>query len=150
MHYDVDKSSDYNPKSVQLYVSIHEYFEAGYSYRAISKLLHCSRNTVTKYLEGNYDSLCRRNFRSGMDQFYNYIIKELSAGVCKKDINRSLIVKGYTGKQTAAYDYMNKIIKRFHMDIAVYRSSSSEAIQKRNTFKNMIIYQDSGYFVSSG
>ena len=53
MHYDVDKSSDYNPKSVQLYVSIHEYFEAGYSYRAISKLLHCSRNDV-KLLQAIY------------------------------------------------------------------------------------------------
>ena len=146
MHYDVDKSSDYNPKSAQLYVSIHEYFEAGYSYRAISKLLHCSRNTVTKYLEGNYDSLCRRNFRSGMDQFYNYIIKELSAGVCRKDIYRSLIVKGYTGKQTATYDYMNKIIKRFHMDIAVYRSSSSEAIQKKKNLQKYDHISRSGVF----
>ena len=131
MHCDVDKLLDYNPKSVQLYAAIHEYFKAGYSYRAISKLLHCSRNTVAKYLEGDYDSLCRRNFRSGMDQFYDYIIKELSAGVCRKDIYRSLISKGYTGKQTAAYDYMNKIIKRFHMDVAMYKSSSSEAIQKK-------------------
>ena len=37
MHYDVDKPLDYNEKSVQLYHAIHEYSEAGYSKRAISK-----------------------------------------------------------------------------------------------------------------
>lgn len=57
MHCDVDKPLDYNEKSVQLYHAIHEYSEARYSKRAISKMLHCSRNTVTKYLEGDYDSL---------------------------------------------------------------------------------------------
>ena len=57
MHCNVDNFWDYNEKSVQLYNAIHEYSEAGYSKRAISKMLHCSRNTVTKYLEGDYDSL---------------------------------------------------------------------------------------------
>ena len=76
MHCDVDKPLDYNKKSVQLYHAIHEYSEAGYSKLSISKMLHCSRNTVTKYLEGDYDSLCRKDFYSGMDQFYDYIIKE--------------------------------------------------------------------------
>ena len=131
MHCDVDKPLDYNEKSVQLYHAIHEYSEAGYSKRAISKMLHCSRNTVTKYLEGDYDSLCRKNFYSGMDQFYDYVIKELSSGVSRKDVFRSLIQKGYKGGQTAAYDYMNKIIERFQIDIAVYRSSSSDAVQKK-------------------
>lgn len=69
MHYDVDNSLDYNPQNVQLYAAIHEYFEARYSYHTISKILHCSRNTVAKYLEGAYDSLCRRNFRSEMINF---------------------------------------------------------------------------------
>lgn len=33
------------------------------------------RNTVTKYLEENYDSLCLRKIYSKMKQFYNYINK---------------------------------------------------------------------------
>lgn len=66
-----------------------------------------------------------------MDQFYDYIIKELSSGVSRKDVLRRLIPKGYKGGHTAAYDYMNKIIERFHIDIAVYKSSSSDAIQKK-------------------
>ncbi len=42
-----------------------------------------------------------------------------------------MLTKGYQGGQTAAYDYMNKIIERFHIDIAVYRSISAESVQKK-------------------
>lgn len=128
---DVDNITEYNEKSVQLYNSIHEYATAGYSKRAIAQIIHCGRNTVTKYLNGDYESLCRKDFRSGMDQFYDYIIKQLSAGISRKDIYRSLLTMGYKGGQTAAYDYMNKIIKRFRIDIAVYKSSTAESIQKK-------------------
>ena len=100
----VDNFTEYNETSVQLYHAIHEYAAAGYSNRAIAKKLHCSRNTVCKYLNGDYESLCRRNYRSGMDQFYDYIIKELSAGISRKDVYYRLIRKGYKGKLTAAYN----------------------------------------------
>ena len=90
----VDNFTEYNETSVQLYHAIHEYAAAGYSNRAIAKKLHCSRNTVCKYLNGDYESLCRRNYRSGMDQFYDYIIKELSAGISRKDVYYRLIQKG--------------------------------------------------------
>ena len=101
------------------------------SKRAIAKELHCSRNTVTRYLHGDYESLCRRNYRSGMDQFYDYIIKALSAGISRKDVYRRLIQKGYKGKLTAAYDYMNKIIKIHQIDIAVYRSYSGSVVKTK-------------------
>ena len=117
----VDNSIEYNPKSVQLYSSIREYAAAGYSKREIAKILHCGRNTVTKYLNGDYESLCKRDYRSGMDQFYDDIVKELNTGVSRKDVYCHLLKKGYTGKHSAAYDYMNKIIKREHIDIAVYK-----------------------------
>lgn len=146
MDCDVDNLSEYNEKSVQLYNAIHEYSEAGYSKRETAKILHCSRNTITKYLTGDYDSLCRKNFYSGMDQFYDYIIKELSAGVSRKDVYRSIIQKGYKGGQTAAYDYMNKIIERFHIDIAVYRSSSADAIQKKKKLQKYDHISRNGVF----
>ena len=63
----VDNLIEYNPKSVQLYNSIREYAAAGYSKREIAKILHCGRNTVIKYLNGDYESLCNRDFRSGME-----------------------------------------------------------------------------------
>jgi predicted transcriptional regulator len=143
---DVDNFTDYNEKSVQLYNAIHEYTDAGYSKREIANMLHCSRNTVRKYLIGDYESLCRRNFYSGADQFYDYIIKMLSSGMSRKDVYRNIIKKGYKGKQTAAYDYMNKIIERFHINIAVYKSSSAEAIQKKMKLQKYDHLSRSGIF----
>lgn len=55
------------------------------------------QDTVTKCLNGSYKLLCRKNFCSGMDQFYNYIIKELSAGRSRKGVYRSLFTKSYQG-----------------------------------------------------
>ena len=77
----VDNLSEYNQKRVQLYTTIKEYNSAGYSKRQISKVLHCGRNTVTKYLSGEYEALCKKDFRSGMDQFYDYIIRALTSGI---------------------------------------------------------------------
>lgn len=142
----MDNITEYNEKSVQLYNSIHEYATAGYSKRAIAQIIHCGRNTVTKYLNGDYESLCRKDFRSGMDQFYDYIIKQLSAGISRKDIYRSLLTMGYKGGQTAAYDYMNKIIKRFRIDIAVYKSSTAESIQKKKELLKYDHLSRSGIF----
>ena len=142
----VDNSIEYNPKSVQLYNSIREYAAAGYSKREIAKLLHCGRNTVTKYLNGDYESLCKRDYRSGMEQFYDDIVKELNAGVSRKDVYYHLLKKGYTGKHSAAYDYMNKIIKREHIDIAVYKSSSAEAIRKRKKLQQYDHISRTGIF----
>lgn len=139
-----------NEKSVQLYNAIHEYDDAGYSKRAIAKMVHCGRNTVTRYLNGDHGSLCRKDFRSGMDQFYDHIISELSAGTCRKDVYRDLLAKGYQGGHTAAYDYMNKMIERFHIDIAVYKSASAESVQKKRNSRGTIIRQGTECFVSCG
>ena len=142
----VDNFAEYNEKSVQLYDAVHEYAAAGYSNRAIAKELHCSRNTVRKYLYGDYESLCRRNYRSGLDQFYDYIIKALSAGISRKDVYDKLIQKGYKGKLTAAYDYMNKIIKIHQINIAVHRSSTAESIQKKKEIQKYDHITRSGIF----
>lgn len=141
-----DGLMEYNPKSVQLYQSIHEYASAGCSKREIAKMVHCGRNTVAKYLNGDFESLCRKDFRSGMDQFYDYIIKKLSGGISRKDVYRSLLEKGYKGGQTAAYEYMNKIIKRHQIDIAMYKSSSAEAVQKKKELQKFDHLSRTGVF----
>src|SRR5699024_12664604 len=81
-----------------------------------------------------------------MDQFYDYIIKALSAGISRKDVYRRLIQKGYKGKLTAAYDYMNKIIKIHQIDIAVYRSSTAESIKKKKEIQKYDHITSSGIF----
>ena len=75
MHFNVDNHLDHNEKGVQLYNAIQEYSEAGDSKRETSKMLHCGRNTVAKYPEGDYDSLFRKHFYSGMDQFLTISLK---------------------------------------------------------------------------
>lgn len=54
-----------------------------------------------------------------MNQFYDYIIKELSSGVSRKDVFRSLIQKGYKGGQTAAYDYIH-FLRREMLDFTAF------------------------------
>lgn len=142
----MDNFTDCDEKREQLYDAIHEYAAAGYSKRMIARILHCGRNTVTKYLSRDLGSLCRKDLRSGMDQFYDHIIKELSAGTSRKDIYRSLIRKGYQGGHTAAYDYMNKLIKKFQIDVAVYKSSTAEAIQKKKELQKYDHISRSGVF----
>lgn len=142
----VDNFTEYNSKSVQLYSTIHEYAAAGYSNRKIAKIVHCGRNTVSKYLNGDYESLCRKDFRSSMDQFYDYIIKELSAGISRKDTYRNMQVQGYKGGQTAAYEYMNKIIERHQIDIAVYKSSTAIAVQKKKALQKYDHLSRTGVF----
>lgn len=131
----MDNSPEYDEKKVKLYHEIQEYVSAGYSQRQIMAELHCSSATVIKYRHGDYEGLCRKNFRSGMEQFYDYIIKELSAGTSRKDVYRGVKGKGYKGGQSAAYDYMNKIVKRLHLEIAIYKSSTPEAIQKKKALE---------------
>lgn len=49
----------------------------------------------------------------------------------RKDIYREIVKLGYRGKQTAAYDYMNKLIQIHGIEIAVLKSSSPEAISRK-------------------
>lgn len=51
----VGNSAEYNPKSVQLYNSIHEYADARYSKREIAKIIHCGQNTITRFLNNDYE-----------------------------------------------------------------------------------------------
>ncbi|MEG0933865.1 MAG: transposase [Lachnospiraceae bacterium] len=41
-------------------------------------------------MNGDYESLCRKEFRSGMDSYYDFIIKELSSGTSRKDVYRKI------------------------------------------------------------
>ncbi len=128
----VDNSSEYDPKRVELYQNIHNYLEAGYSFRKIAKLLHHSRNTVKKYAYGTYDDLCKKSFRSKLDKYYTYILECLNAKMTKSDIYYSLVEsKGYSGSKANAFDYMNHLADKFQIDVALYRSSSDDEIKKR-------------------
>lgn len=63
----MDNFTEYNEKSVPWYHAIYEYSATSSSKREIVSLLHYRRNTITKYLHGDYEALCQKDFRSGMD-----------------------------------------------------------------------------------
>ncbi|MCD8069542.1 MAG: helix-turn-helix domain-containing protein [Lachnospiraceae bacterium] len=128
---DVDNHPEYSEQCGQLYRDIKEHLAAGYSKREISKKLHCSRNTVSKYAEGDYEALCRKVYRSRVDQHYDMIVKSLSAGMSRADVYQELVAAGCQISKTAAYDYMNKLIKGNGIDVSVYKSSSPEAVRER-------------------
>ena len=128
---DVENFLDLDDKCVQLYKSIHELHEAGYSNRRIAKLLRVSRPTVIKYVNGDFEALCQKTLRSGMDVYHDYIVKSLEAGISRKDIYKSVVTMGFEGKQTGAYDYMNKLISHYGIEISIYKSTSADAIQRK-------------------
>ena len=94
-------------KKVQLYENTHQLYNAGYSYRNISRILKCSRHTVSKFLNADMQSVCSPELTSGVDQFRDYIIKALNQGICRSRIYRELLKLGLRCGKTAAYEYMN-------------------------------------------
>lgn len=127
----VDNHLEYSERCAQLYFNIKEHLAAGYSKRETAKKLHCSRNTVNKYAEGDYEALCRKVYRSKIDEYYDMIMKSLSAGMSRIDVYQELVAAGLQVSKTAAYDYMNKLIKGNGIDVSIYRSSSLEAMKEK-------------------
>jgi predicted transcriptional regulator len=124
-------SAIFDERCVQLFKSINEYHAAGFSKRKIARLLRVSRPTVYKYIDGDFEALCRRQIRSGMDTYHDYIVKSLKAGFSRKDVYKSVVAMGFKGKISGAYEYMNKLIAYYGIEISVYWSTSADAIQRR-------------------
>jgi len=127
----VDNFSEFDAKCVQTFNSVHELHSTGYSNRGIAKLLHISRPNIAKYVNGDFEKLCRKTLRSGMDTFHDYIVKSLKAGMSRKDIYTNVIGMGFKGKISGAYEYMNKLITYYGIEISLYRSTSADTIQRR-------------------
>ena len=127
----VDNFSNLDDKCVQLFKSIHELHAVGYSNTQIAKLLRISRNNVPKYIYGEFEALCQKKLRSGMDVYHDYIVKSLKAGISRKDTYNSVVAMGFKGKLTSAYVYMNKLIDHYGMEISIYKSTSAAALQRK-------------------
>ena len=121
----------YDENRIHRYNAVKEYIEAGFTISQTAKILHCSRKTVRNNINGDFDALCRRELRSCVDRYYDYIMKALTSGMIRKDIYREIRKQGYPGQVSTAYDYMNKLIAMHGIEIAVNRSSSVEAITRR-------------------
>ena len=83
---DVENFSELNERCVQLFRAINEYHAAGLSNRKIAKMLRVGRSNVAKFIGGDFEALCRKPLRSGMNDYHDYIVKSLKAGMCRTDI----------------------------------------------------------------
>ena len=104
-----------------MYENIHQLYNAGYSYRNISRILKCSRHTVSKFLNADMQSVCSPELTSGVDQFRDYIIKALNQGICRSSIYRELLKLGLRCGKTAAYEYMNKLADFYDIEVSLMR-----------------------------
>ena len=127
----MDNFLDFDERCVQLFKLANDYHAAGISKLKIAKLLGVSRQTVIKYVGGDFEALCRKTLRSRIDAYHDYIVGSLESGISRKDIYDRVVTMGFNGKQTCAYDYMNKLISHYGIEISVYKSTSAEAIQRR-------------------
>ena len=132
----VDNFIKLDENCVHIFNSVHELHFAGHSTRKIAKMLKMSRNTVSKYIHGEFEALCQKKFQSSMDIYHDYIVKSLHSGMNRKDIYNSVVAKGFSGKQSAAYDYMNKVVAHYSIDISIGRSSSAESMQRKKELLN--------------
>ena len=112
--------------------------DAGYSLRKIEKELRCSRKTIQKYLHGDIASTCSPTLMSGVDKYHNHIVRELSAGKCRSVLYRELLTMGLTCKRTAAYDYFNRIIKLYNIELTPLERCTPEQKQLRKNIQKYV------------
>ena len=110
-------------------------YEAGYSIRKISRTLKYSRNTISKYLNGDMESVCTPELTSGVDRYRDYIIKALSKGICRSNLYRDLEKQGLRCGKTAAYDYMNRLAEIHGIDISLMKDATPEQKEKQKQIR---------------
>ena len=117
------------------YLNIMRLHEAGYSIRKISRTLKYSRHTISKYLNGDMESVCTPELTSGVDRYRDYIIKALSKGICRSNIYRDLEKQGLRCGKTAAYDYMNRLAEIHGIDISLMKDATPEQKEKQKQIR---------------
>lgn len=117
-------------RKTEYYQNIHDLHEAGYSIRQISRILNCSRNTVSKYLNGKPEALCAPTFRSNIDRYRDFILHALAEGMCRGHICRKLQQMGLICSRTAIYNYMNRLIEIHGIEISVMKDTHSSCTKR--------------------
>ena len=148
MQQNVESFTRFDEDRVKMFKSVHDLHAAGYSSRKVAKLLGISRNTARKYIHGEPESVCQKEFRSSLNIYHDYIVKSLQTGMSRKDVHLSIIEKGFNCKQSTAYDYMNKIVRHYGIDISIGKSISADAIQKGKNLQNYDYLTRSALFKS--
>ncbi len=127
-----------SPEKIKLYNDINKFHAAGYSQRKIERELHCSRNTIKKYLNSDMDSVCSIQLRSCVNEFQDEVISCLSEGMCRSKLYKKLRNMGLICGKTAAYDYFNQIAKIYNIELTPLEDCSPEQKQIRKNIGKSI------------
>lgn len=91
-----------------------ELYEAGYSINKIAKTLKHSRNTVSRYVHSNKESLETNAY----SEYEDFIIKSLVSGKNRKAVYEELLEKGFSRGITVFYEYCRKIAEANEIEIS--------------------------------
>lgn len=75
---------------------------------------------------------------SGIDKYHDHIVKELSAGKCRSILYRELKEMGMSCKRTAAYDYFNRIVKLYNIELTPLESCTPKQKQLRKNIRKYV------------
>jgi transcriptional regulator with XRE-family HTH domain len=107
---ELDNYHNINNKRYKQIVQIQEFINDGCSFREIARRLGISRNTVSKFKEGDPKLLCQYGIgQSKLDGYRNHIIKCLENGYSKSKTVKSIYELGYTGGMTNSFEYLKKV-----------------------------------------
>lgn len=130
-----DNETFISERKKERYLNIMRLYEAGFSIRKISRTLKYSRNTVSKYINGDMASICTTELTSGVDRYRDYIIKALSQGICRSNIYRELVKQGLQCGKTATYDYMNRLAEIHGIDVSIMKDATTAQKERQKQIR---------------
>lgn len=136
-------------KRYGLIVQIQSFLQEGLSKREIARRLGISRNTVTRYREGEPLTLCQGGIRrSKLAPYHDMIVECLNGGYSKSKTVKSIYAEGYTGALSTAFEYLSKLELHTGKEFAPqpYIRTHTEAMKYRSGSKG----RDSDYITRAG
>lgn len=146
---ELDNYHTISNKCYKLILQIQEFIKDGCSYREIARRLGISRNTVSKFKEGDPEVLCKYGIRQGkLDGYRYHIIKCLENGYSKSKTVKSIYEIGYTGGMTNAFGYLKKVENETGkmFEPQKYQRTMTEALKYRTGSKG----KDSDFITRNG
>lgn len=116
--------SESEKKRRELIITIQNLHKNGDSIREISRITGKERKTVTKYLDGDPDLLCKSNVRSNLDIHTGFILNNIKDGKTASTIAKQLKASGCSCTISNIRQFVAKLAKEHGIQIAKYCRTS--------------------------
>lgn len=122
----VDNLSESEVKRRELIKEIQGLHNAGEKVSTIIRITGKDRRTVTKYLEGNPDILCRSNKRSALADKTDAIITDIKNGMTASEIAKKFKNAGALYTESNIRQFISKVAKENALAISKYVGTGSK------------------------